>query len=151
MDVEKIVRQYIAKSLHLSLATSVKGKPWVCEVHFAYDQDLNLYFRSLPTRRHSLEIKQNPQVAGNIISQHQLEDSPKGIYFEGTAVKLEAGEDQDLAAKCITQRLMAGDDVLLQAEDPNGHQFYKIIVAKYYAFGEFEGQRMSKYELDWGK
>ncbi len=69
MDVEKIIREYIDKTIHLSLATSSDNKPWVCEVHFAYDEQLNLYFRSLKSRRHSQEIAKNPNVAGNIIDK----------------------------------------------------------------------------------
>lgn len=149
MDVEKIIREYIEKTVHMSLATTVYGKPWVCEVHFAFDDQLNLYFRSSPTRRHCIELTQNPQVAGNIVRQHKLHESPKGVYFEGSAKKLEAGEEQNQAAECINLRLKAGDDILDQAKNPDGAQFYKVLVDKYYAFGEFEGRKMSKYELIW--
>ncbi len=69
----------------MSLATVSGNRPWVCEVHFAYDQDLNLYFRSKTTRRHSQEIAANPQVAGNIVKQHSKDEYPGAIYFEGAA------------------------------------------------------------------
>jgi uncharacterized protein YhbP (UPF0306 family) len=76
IDVEKVVREYIDKSIHMSLATSTENKPWVCEVHFAYDDDLNLYWRSKTDRRHSQEIALNPFVAGNIVKQHELTSIP---------------------------------------------------------------------------
>ena len=31
LDIENIIREYIDKSLHMSLATCVDNKPWVCE------------------------------------------------------------------------------------------------------------------------
>ena len=43
-EIEKIIREYITKIPHMSLAAVSDNKPWVCEVHFAYDNDLNLYF-----------------------------------------------------------------------------------------------------------
>ena len=55
-------------------------------MHFVHDRDLNLYFRSLQSRRHSQEIKLNPNVAGNVCAQYSLEEGCGGaIYFEGKA------------------------------------------------------------------
>jgi uncharacterized protein YhbP (UPF0306 family) len=81
MDKEATLREYIDKTIHMSLATVSGTTPWVCEVHFAYDNDLNLYFRSLKSRRHSQEIASNPNVAGNIIDKYGLEDAVVGVYF----------------------------------------------------------------------
>lgn len=149
MDVEKIVREYIDKTVHMSLATTAQGKPWVCEVHFAYDEDLNLYFRSLTSRRHSQEIAQNSNVDGNIVRQHNIDEMPAGLYFEGKAELMVAGETQNLAAKCINDRLNAGDDILDQAKDPAGHQFYKVTVENFYLFGKFDEGGANKHQLKW--
>jgi uncharacterized protein YhbP (UPF0306 family) len=149
MNLEKIVRDYLAQVVHLSLGTSKDNKSWVCEVHFAYDKDLNLYYRSLTSRRHSQEIEANPYVAGNIVKQHDLGVSGVGIYFEGKAKKLEPGEEQNEAFECIKKRLKASDEILEEAKRPAGHQFYKITVSTYYAFGSFDGKPSQKYELRW--
>jgi len=147
-DVEKIIRDYIPSVIHLSLATCVDNKPWVCEVHFAYDEDLNLYFRSLTTRRHSQEIAKNPQVAGNIVQQFGVDDIPLGVYFEGTAEMLKPGPAQQKAFACIKARLHTSDAILEEATRTDGHQFYKISVASYSVFGVFEGSAQ-KLELAW--
>ena len=149
MDIEKIVRENIDKTVHMSLATSKDNKPWVCEVHFAYDENLNLYFRSLSSRRHSQEIVANPSVAGNIVRQHELGEYPLGVYFEGTAELLGPGPDQQKAFECIKARLKADDSILEEAQNPEGHQFYKITVSKYYVFGKLDGTGGKKYELQW--
>src|SRR5438552_15277179 len=86
MDIEKIIREYLPHVVHMSLGTSKDNKPWVCEVHFAYDEDLNLYYRSTPARRHSQEIADSPNVAGTIVKAVGLGEFCKGaVYFEGTA------------------------------------------------------------------
>jgi len=150
VNVEKIVWEYLPNVIHMSLATSKDNKPWVCEVHYAFDEELNLYFRSLTSRRHSQEIAVNPNVAGNIVRQHELGVYPLGVYFEGTAELLPAGEEQNKAFTCINERLKAGDDILDQAKDPNGHQFYKITVANWYIFGKLEEEKGGqKYQLPW--
>ncbi|HLZ15367.1 MAG TPA: hypothetical protein VKQ34_05305 [Candidatus Saccharimonadales bacterium] len=37
LDIEQIIRDYLPDVVHMSLATCKDNKPWVCEVHFAYD------------------------------------------------------------------------------------------------------------------
>lgn len=151
MDVEKNVREYIDKTVHMSLGTSKDGKPWVCEVHFAYDDDLNLYFRSLASRRHSQEITNNQNVAGNIVKQHELGEPAIGVYFEGIAKQLEPGDEQDKAFECVTKRLQASEDILDEAKRADGHQFYKITVDKFYLFGKFGNEGGKKHELNWSE
>lgn len=149
LDIEKVVREYIDKTIHMSLATVKNNIPWVCEVHFAYDDKLNLYFRSLKSRRHSQEIMSNPKVAGNIIQQYALDDNIVGVYFEGTAKLLETGDEQNKAFECIKNRLNTGDDILEEAKREDGHQFYKITVANWYIFGRFGGSSGKKHKLEW--
>jgi uncharacterized protein YhbP (UPF0306 family) len=149
MDVEKIVREYIDKTVHLSLATVHDNRPWVCEVHFAYDDGLNLYFRSLASRRHSQEIALNPNVAGDIIDRYALGEPVVGVYFEGTATLLGPGKEQDTAFMCIKNRLKADDTILQEAALEGGHQFYKISVQNWYVFGRFGGEPGQKYQLAW--
>jgi len=149
MNLEQTIRDYLPQIVHMSLGTSSNNMPWVCEVHFAYDDQLNLYFRSLTSRRHSQEIAANPHVAGNIVKQHVLGEYPLGVYFEGMAEKLESGEEQTKAFELIEDRLHARDEILAEAKDPNGHQFYKITVKKWYVFGKLDGQSGQKYELVW--
>lgn len=151
IDIEQIVRKNIDNTVHMSLGTSANNMPWVCEVHFAYDKNLNVYFRSLPSRRHSQEIAANPNVAGNIVKQFALGESPVGVYFEGTAKMLEPGEEQQVAYECLSKRLKFGDEVVADAAKPDGHKFYKISVKNWYVFGKFDGQPGQKYKLAWSK
>ncbi len=149
MEIEKAVRDYIGKTIHLSLATVSQDAPWVCELHFAFDDKLNLYFRSLKSRRHSQEIAVNPQVAGNIIDKYRVGEPVVGVYFEGKAELVGAGKDQELAAECLKTRLKIENDIVAEADDDAGHQFYKVTVANWYVFGRFGGPSGQKYKLAW--
>jgi uncharacterized protein YhbP (UPF0306 family) len=148
-EIERSIREYIEPLIHLSLATSRDNQPWVCELHFAYDDDLNLYFRSLQSRRHSQEIAANPSVAGNIIKQHGPKEAPTGVYFEGMARMLELGDEQAKAFKCIDDRLHIPGATLEEAARADGHQFYKISVDNWYLFGRLDGPSRQKYRLEW--
>lgn len=147
--VEKIVREYIDKTVHMSLATVHDDRPWVCEVHFVYDENLNLYFRSQESRRHSQEIAQNPHVAGNIVRQHDVMEYPGAIYFEGSAEMIMNDAQITEVGQYFKNRLNVPDDVDEDAKREDGHRFYKIIVENWYAFGKFEGDKGIKYELAW--
>ena len=149
MDLEKIVREYIDKTIHMSLGTSRDNKPWVCEVHFAYDENLNIYWRSSTSRRHSQEIADNPRVAGNIVKQHAPGEVPGGLYFEGTAELLGPGEVHNKAYQAIDARFQLGPDILAQAQQPDGPQFYKVTVETFYLFGRFNDEGVKKHELPW--
>jgi uncharacterized protein YhbP (UPF0306 family) len=109
MDMERIIREYIDKSIHMSLGTAANNKPWVCEVHFVYDANLNLYFRSLKSRRHSQEIAKNPNVAGNIVRQHSIDEYPHAIYFEGKASVIEDGDEREKLFPFFQSRLGADE------------------------------------------
>ncbi len=149
LDIEQIVREYINKSLHMSLATVNNDMPWVCEVHFVYDQMLNLYFRSLASRRHSQEIMNNPSVAGNIVRQHALDEYPHAIYFEGKAkIVDDEGQYEKLYALFKT-RLNCNEEIIEDAKKVDGHKFYKVSVENWYAFGKFGDTTGQKHRLSW--
>ncbi|HEY2004432.1 MAG TPA: pyridoxamine 5'-phosphate oxidase family protein [Candidatus Saccharimonadia bacterium] len=150
METEAIIRQYIPQVIHMSLATCAGDRPWVCEVHFAFDEDLNLYFRSTPDRRHSREIAQNPNVAGNIVTQHHLNQRPRGIYFEGQAQQLTGVSTDSPAYKVISTRLGLGPKIVDDANAESGHQFYQIKVSDWYVFDALGPGPSAKHHLSWG-
>jgi uncharacterized protein YhbP (UPF0306 family) len=57
----------ILKDIKLMQLASVRdNKPWMCNVWYVMDEDHNVYWISRETRRHSLEIKDNPHVAATM-------------------------------------------------------------------------------------
>ena len=149
MDIEKTIRDYLTGVFHMSLATCVGNKPWVCEVHFVYDDNLNLYFRSKKTRRHSREIASNRNVAGDIVEQHPVDKRPRGVYFEGTAVIVEDFNQSHPAYKAFSERLGLGPEIIEDANTEDGHKVYVISVSDYYLFDARESSPSQKYHLKW--
>ena len=91
-EIEEVIREYIPQIPHLSLATvNAAGRPWVCDVHFTVDDELNIYFHSSPSSRHSQEIVANPYVAASIVAQHAKGQKIRGVYLEGIASEYEPG------------------------------------------------------------
>jgi uncharacterized protein YhbP (UPF0306 family) len=148
-DIEQTIREYLPDIYHLSLATTKNGIPWICEVHYVFDDDLNLYFLSRHSRRHSIEIEQNSNVAGSIVRQHGAKEKVRGVFFEGKAELLEGVDDHHIAYKLYCGRFGTDASILTQANKADGRQFYKISVKKYYIFDSIETAFGKKYELVW--
>lgn len=150
MNVEKIIRDYIPHVVHMSLATSNNNVPWVCEVHFAYDNALNLYWTSRPTARHSQEIEGNPSVAGNIVKSFAIGEEVEGVYFEGVAKRLERGPELNEGFAAMKEQLNADDEAYDVFNSPDGdHRLYKLTVKNWYIFGRFGHENGAKYQLPW--
>lgn len=147
MDVEKVIREYLPNVLHMSLGTCVDNKPWVCEVHFVYDDELNLYWRSMPSRRHSQEIALNPNVAANIVEQHAKDEKPRGLYVEGVAERVEI-EPGSAIHQLFQSRLGDFAADLTDLENEDGRKFYKLTVADWYVFDVRESTPSQKYHLE---
>ncbi len=149
MDIESAIREYLPAVIHMSLGTSSHNCPWVIEVHFAYDDDLNLYFRSKPSRRHSQEIAKNPNVAGSISENHKIGQKTRAVYFEGRAEALKNVDTAHTAFKALNERFNLGEDVLREPGTDSGHDFYKITVTDFYLTDNRESSPAQKYHLSW--
>lgn len=82
-----LVKEYLPTKNIMQLATCADNKPWVCNLHYFSDDELNIYWFSEPERRHSLELKENPNVSA-VVKVHENtpeEDYVIGITVEGTA------------------------------------------------------------------
>jgi uncharacterized protein YhbP (UPF0306 family) len=127
MEANELLKTYLEQEHKLQLATAVDGQPWSCTVYFVADEDWNLYWASLPTRRHSREIKQNPKVAAAIAIKGVIGEKVIGIQIEGTAQELRPG----MYDREVVERYAArfGRDESWVSDFINGkteHQLYKL-------------------------
>lgn len=148
-QIEQIIRQYLPQVVHMSLATCADSRPWVSEVHFAFDNELNLYWQSLQDRRHSLEIDKNAQVAGNIVTQHFLNQKVRGVYFEGRAEKLDSIDSNHPGYRAYAARYDKNEHMLEDWTRQGGPRLYKVSVSDYYVFDGYTSNPAQKFHLAW--
>jgi len=147
-QIEQIIREYIPQIIHMSLATVKDNKPWVCEVHFSYDDDLNLYFVSSSETRHAQEIINNPHVAGNIVTQHHKDQKVRCVDFEGAAQMLDGAEAERTAYKAYVNRYGASEGLLNEIRKDGNTRFFKISVNDFFLFDSY-GDARGKHHLPW--
>lgn len=135
MNLRKLIEDYLKKAKLMQMATAVNNQPWVCSVWFAADSDLNIYYFSSATRRHSEEVLKNNKVAGAVVLPQNPNDPPRGLYFQGKAEVLQKQEDIDKAISVYADRIFSREKIkefMEHKERP--HKFYRIRPSKFVLF-----------------
>lgn len=150
--VEQVIWQYLPQVIHMSVATAVDNKPYACELHYAYDDELNLYWVSEKSARHSENVHANPLVSGTIVVQHFNDQMPRGVAFEGKAEVLEGLTAEDLPFKTYLQRFPSRAPFVekgYQSDEPNARRIYKVTVTDFYLIDGITTGRLEKHHLAW--
>lgn len=127
MSLRDLIKDYLKKARLMQLATSIDNQPRVCSVWFAADEDLNIYWFSSTTRRHSKEVIENSKVAGAMALPQNPADPPRGLQFQGVAKLLTDQKDIDKAISVYAGRIFSKEKIKeFMADDETPHKFYKI-------------------------
>jgi uncharacterized protein YhbP (UPF0306 family) len=146
MEVGELVKKYLRQGRMMQIATAAGSQPWICTVYFVPDEQQNLYWLSLPTRRHSQEVAKNNKIAVAIAVK--FDKNPIiGIQAEGTAGIV---NDLDAIKKIMPyyiEKYDSGKDfVELFEAGKNQHQLYKFTPRKYFLFDETNFNDGQKHE-----
>lgn len=150
MNLRKLIKEYLKEAKLMQLATSVDNQPWVCSVWFASDEDLNIYWISAETRRHSKEVMENQKVAGAIVLPQSPEDSPRGLQLQGIAEILTDQNDIEKAVSIFIGRIFSKEKIkefINHKEKP--HKFYRMESTKFVLFDvvNFPDNPRQEYKL----
>jgi uncharacterized protein YhbP (UPF0306 family) len=66
MEIPELIKKYLQEPKVMQLATVSGEQPWICTVHFAFDEALNFYWISSQESRHSKELAENSKAAVTI-------------------------------------------------------------------------------------
>lgn len=128
MQMKELLQKYLKQAKMMHLATVADGKPWVCNVWFAVDEDFNIYWFSSVTRRHSQEVVRDNHVAGSMcLANDPTKNGDWGVQFEGTAEVLTEEADIQKAKSVYVERIFTEErvqELINHAERP--HKFYRI-------------------------
>jgi uncharacterized protein YhbP (UPF0306 family) len=136
MTPKDIVKQYLPQVNIMQLATVTHDSPYICTVHYYSDDDLNLYWTSMLSRRHSEEIARNPKVAAYTLVHENTpeEDYVIGITFIGEA-QLMGAEISPAIAEAYAKKLRDTPDFVRKvADDTTPFKFYKFTPEKVVLF-----------------
>lgn len=85
----KKVLEYMGANHLMTLGTSLKDKPWLATVLYAFDGNLRIFFYSNENTRHCVNISKNPNVSVVINHTWRYPDGKeKAIQLAGRASKV---------------------------------------------------------------
>lgn len=137
MDVGELIDTYLPKQHMMQLATCIDGKPWNCTVYYVHDKDRSLYWASLPTRRHSREIAENPDVAITIPIKHAKGEKVVGIQAEGRAELVQPNESNRPIVQAYADKFRRDEAWVNDfTAGKNQHQLYKFTPRNFVLFDD---------------
>lgn len=126
-EIETLIREIYQEGFVVNLGVADAEGPWVAPVVYVFDDDLNLYWVSLPDARHSRAIKANGRVAATIVVSHETKHE-RALQVEGNAILLNdmlLEREQRLERKRgVAVPAKAGESLV------KGHQWYKLMPTK---------------------
>ncbi len=108
-NVEQRIREVIQTVRVMQLATAQDNRPWCCNLLFATDENLHLYWVSMADSRHSQELTTNPHVAAAI----KIQEPPKlrvGLQIEGDAAVVTDATEVQRIVRLYADRFELGDE-----------------------------------------
>ena len=86
----EVTKQTLERGYLMSLGVVDADGPWVADVIYVFDEDLNIYWMSRTTRRHSVAIETfESHVAGTITVSQDPSDTDEGLQLSGVAERVE--------------------------------------------------------------
>jgi len=149
-DAQQLISDYLDQRVTMQLASVRDGQPWICTVRFVSDAQHNLYWASIPTRRHSQEVEKCPQVACAIVVHDVIDEPVIGIQIEGIATLQKPSSSNRIIAEQYAARFNRSqqwvDDFVAGHTE---HALYKLTPSNIYLFDEkhFPGGRKQKVHL----
>ena len=94
MKDEELLKFLKSQKLLVLSTASKGGEPWVSNVYYSVDSNLNLFFVSPSDTRHIEHLEHNPKVAFSVVwfNPNNLVDR-KGIQGQGTCERIEEPEE----------------------------------------------------------
>jgi len=132
-EVKKLITDNLNQTKMMQIATISDGKPWICNVWFVTDDDLNIYWLSSTKVRHSQAISIDPNVAIAFYKFQQPSDpSVAGVQMEGTAEILTDQEDIEKAIQLYSERIFGLDMIKQFMSSPyEPRRFYRAKASRF--------------------
>jgi uncharacterized protein YhbP (UPF0306 family) len=146
MEVGDLIKKYLRQARMMQVATIDGDQPWICTVYFVPDEQQNLYWLSLPTRRHSEEIAKHNMVAVAIAVK--FDKNPIiGIQAAGIVEVVKDAEVVKSVIEPYIEKYNRGMDFYdLFTAGKNEHVMYKFTPSKYELFDEVNFPDGQKHE-----
>lgn len=148
MKAKNLISSYLQKQHMMQLATFSSDQPWICNLYYVVDDNFNLYWLSLKSRRHSQEILKQKKVAAAIPVNFDIGEKVVGLQIQGIAERIKSNNDSrniaDLYAKKFLRTNKWVDDFCNNQTD---HKLYKLTPELFVLFDEINFPNQPRQEF----
>lgn len=148
------IKEALDRTEFMAISTVGEDGSWVCPVQFSYDENLNLYFKSMPGSKHMQNISINPELSVAIFSTERLPGGDViGIQLKGTATILASRSDVEVAARYHYGRSKQEVDYMARIDEHLGREaqwnFVKATPTEiwYFNSGLFDEETKGRQEV----
>jgi general stress protein 26 len=133
---EKISEEIVSMNQPLGVMSTVSadGKPEAASMYYISDNALNIYFITRSASRKFQNLKNNPQAAFVITSEHP----PKTIQLEGTVSEMMNPEEQVTYYEKLMAKATESMKMLPVEQIPAGELVFMKMSTTWARFGSFE-------------
>jgi uncharacterized protein YhbP (UPF0306 family) len=86
-ELKQIVKQFLSERRVMVLATSDSEFPWICNVYYVVDEELNFYFLSYSHTIHVKQMLENDKVAVTVADSDQIPENDKRAVQVGGKIE----------------------------------------------------------------
>lgn len=87
-DLKASIKEALDRTVIMALSTIGSDGSWTCPVHYHYNEELELFFMSLPDTKHVENIYADPRVSVAIFSPPSPMGEKLGLQIKGIATDL---------------------------------------------------------------
>lgn len=139
MSLKQELTRHLEQGRVMQIATSRDNKPWVVSVFYVVDNEYNFYWLSLPERRHSQEVHDNPNAAITIAIKQDL--PVIGIYAEGKVTVSQNQSEVKKVAKAYVKKYDSAKTFYNRfTKGINHHWVYKLRPSTITLFDEYNNE-----------
>jgi uncharacterized protein YhbP (UPF0306 family) len=115
ISYEQFIAEYLAKGKVMQLATIGENEPWICTVNYVNDTDGNIYWMSMKSARHSVDVEKNAQSAVAIVLDP---DRKLGLQLMGKSSRV-SDEELEKAHDLYSAKYGGKPERLAEARSPS--------------------------------
>ncbi len=132
-------KQIIQENIYGTLGTSGNtDSPWVTPLFISYDTELNFYFLSPKSSRHSTNVRENQKTSLVIFDSTAPKWTGKGVYAEGITLELDDRNEIEKGLKLEHERLKEPTPSLEEFTGENEYRVYKFVPSRFWVTNDIK-------------
>lgn len=143
-------KQILEDNIYCVIASASKdGEPWISPVFYGYDEDYNIYWISDKDAKHSVLIRNNPQVSIAIFNSQLPEGKADCVYLQAKVEEINNSIEAEKGFKIRDKRAKVEGFKVKSVEEVTGNGQWRVYKAIPYNISKLgKGEQINDQYVD---